>query len=65
MSDSFTNYPKTKATTGKHTSLAETRKKSRREDIPNWEEYQEKMLEKEQRLLQNLTDYLRLKGEID
>lgn len=57
MSDSFTNYPKT--------NLAKIKKRARRTEMRNWEEYQEKMLEKEQQRERNLYDYLRVKGEID
>lgn len=57
MSDSFTNYPKT--------NLLKIKKRARRIEMRNWEEYQEKMLEKQLKREQDLADYLRLKGETE
>jgi hypothetical protein len=57
MSDSFTNYPKT--------NLEKIKKRSRRTEMRNWEEYQERMLERQLKKERDLADYLRLKGETD
>lgn len=57
MNNSLKNYPTT--------NLEKIKKRSRRVEMRNWEEYQERMLEKQLKRDRDLHDYLRLKGEID
>lgn len=57
MSHSWKSYPTTGTEKIKH--------REKRLSLREWEEHQEKMLEKELRKQQNLLDYLRVKGEIE